>query len=83
MLSRLSRIVGDVRVEGAGKNGRENYAAMHTARCINNNLAGGEEERKGWRSPSIYPRGASIKEKKRKKRNVEERKVTSRDGGAG
>lgn len=48
-LSRLPRAVEDIRVEGAGKNGRENYAAMHTARCINNNLAGGENARDGGR----------------------------------
>lgn len=42
-VSRLPRGLGDIRVEGAGKNGRENYAATRIAQCINNNRAGREE----------------------------------------
>lgn len=61
-VSRLPCGIRDIRVEGAGKNGRENYAATRTAQCINNNLCekrGGGNAKDGGRRRFI--RGAAKK----------------------
>lgn len=77
-VSRLPRGLGDIRVEGAGKNRRENYAATRTAQCINNNHTGREKAKDEGRRRFI--RGLRVQKKKEEE---EKRKVTPRDGGDG
>lgn len=78
-VSRLPCSVRDIRVEGVGKNGRENYAATRTAQCINNNLAGREEA--GMQRVEVAVDLSASRKYKKKEEEGEKRKVTSRDGG--